>query len=76
MSTWWGIVGPAGLPPQIVQTLNQAINEAAAGEVLKKRFIEEGAEPFQGSPADLAKHLQAELNSWRQVVKEGGLKFD
>ena len=76
VSTWWGIVGPAGLPPQIVQKLNQAINEAAAGEVLKKRFIEEGAEPFQGSPADLAKHLQAELNSWRQVVKEGGLKFD
>jgi tripartite-type tricarboxylate transporter receptor subunit TctC len=76
VGTWWGIVGPPGLPPPIAAALNQAINEAAASEVLKKRFSDEGADPFRGSPTDFQAMLDAELNGWRKVVQESGLKLE
>jgi len=76
VETWWGIVGPPGLPPDVVATLNKAINEAAAAPEMKKRFETEGAEQFAGKPEDLQRVLREELENWRRVVKEGGLKID
>jgi tripartite-type tricarboxylate transporter receptor subunit TctC len=76
VETWWGIVGPAGLPPEIVRTLNKAINDAVAGDEMRRRFQTEGADPYSGSPADFGDALRKELESWRKVVREGGLKID
>jgi tripartite-type tricarboxylate transporter receptor subunit TctC len=59
-----------------VATLNKAINAAAAGEEMKKRFETEGADPHAGPPADLANVLRDELDGWRKVVREGGLKIE
>ena len=76
VETWWGVVGPAGMPAEVVRTLNKAINDAAASEELRKRFENEGADPFSGTPADLGHVLRDELEGWRKVVREGGLKID
>ena len=76
VETWWGIVGPPGLPPVVVATLNKAINASAAAEEMKKRFETEGAERFAGPPAELGNVLRNELDGWRRVVREGGLKLD
>lgn len=76
VETWWGIVGPPGLPTDVVRILNKAINEAAANEEMRKRFESEGADAFTGTPADLAAALRDELEGWRKVVREGGLKLD
>jgi len=76
VETWWGIVGPPGLPAEIVQTLNRAINEAAASAEMRKRFETEGADQFSGTPEDLRTVLREELEGWRRVVREGGLKLD
>jgi tripartite-type tricarboxylate transporter receptor subunit TctC len=76
VETWWGIVGPPGLPAEVVGLLNKAINASAAGAEMKKRFETEGADPFSGAPADLAGVLRDELEGWRKVVREGGLKID
>ena len=76
VETWWGIVGPPGLPAEVVATLNRAINEVAAGPEMRKRFESEGAEQFSGTPEDLRAVLKDELESWRRVVREGGLKLD
>jgi tripartite-type tricarboxylate transporter receptor subunit TctC len=76
VETWWGIVGPPNLPPEIVGALNKAINASAAGEEMRKRFEAEGADPHTGPPDDLATVLRNELEAWRRVVREGGLKID
>lgn len=73
VETWWSVVGPAGLPQDLVATLNGAINEAVGSEAMQKRFASEGAEPFQGPPAALAELLQDELTHWRQVAQDAGL---
>ena len=76
VGTWWGIVGPRDLPPEIVAALNQAINESTAGEALARRFVDEGAERIAGSPAEFGAALARELEGWRRVVREAGLKID
>lgn len=76
VETWWGIVGPMGLPAEIVRILNKAINDAAAADEMRKRFETEGADPFAGTPSDLADVLRNELDGWRRVVREGGLKLE
>ena len=76
VETWWGIVGPAHLPAEIVAKLNGVINAAAQAPEMKKRFTDEGADPFVGKPGDLGVQLARELEGWRRVVREGGLKID
>src|SRR6185369_479995 len=70
VETWWGVVGPPGLPAEVVRTLNRAINDAASSAEMRKRFESEGAEPFAGAPADLQAVLRDELEGWRRVVRE------
>jgi tripartite-type tricarboxylate transporter receptor subunit TctC len=76
VETWWGIVGPPGLPAEIVALLNRAINTAAAKPEMRQRFESEGAEQFAGTPEDLKRVLAEELEGWRRVVREGGLKLE
>jgi tripartite-type tricarboxylate transporter receptor subunit TctC len=76
VDTWWGMVGPAGMQPTVVTLLNQAVGEATAGDALRKRFADEGAEPFRGGPAEFADVLRDELRNWRKVVQDAGIKLD
>jgi tripartite-type tricarboxylate transporter receptor subunit TctC len=76
VDTWWGIVAPAGTPATVVATLVQAINDAGASGALRKRFADEGAEPFRGSPADFAAVLADELKNWRKVVQDAGITLE
>jgi tripartite-type tricarboxylate transporter receptor subunit TctC len=73
LETWWGIVGPANIPADIVQQLNAAINEAAAAPAMRKRFEEEGATTFRGTGADFGAALKVEYDNWRNVAETGNL---
>ncbi len=73
LQTWWGIVGPAGMADPLVSYLNTAINAAAAAPNMRKRFEEEGANTFRGTPAEFAAAMKAEFESWRRVVEAGNL---
>jgi tripartite-type tricarboxylate transporter receptor subunit TctC len=48
---WYGIVAPKGTPPEIVATLNKAVNEVLADPKLKARLAELGGEPMPMTPA-------------------------
>lgn len=76
ISTWWGVLAPAGTPAPIVQQLNKAVNEAAAADLVRQRLTNEGANLFAGTPDDFGKALSAELALWRGVVTQSGLRLD
>ena len=76
VSTWWGIVGPKGMPAEIVAALNAAINESAASEALSKRFVDEGAQAMKGPASEFGTVIQQELDAWRKVVQAAGIKID
>ena len=75
ITTWWGILAPAGTPPAVIARLNQAVNEAAAQDPVRGRLLNEGADPVSGTPADWGRTLSQELGMWRSVVKSGSLKL-
>jgi tripartite-type tricarboxylate transporter receptor subunit TctC len=73
---WYGIVAPKGTPPQIVDTLNKAVNEVLADPKLKARLVEFGGEPMPMTPAQFGKLIADETEKWAKVVKFSGAKAD
>ena len=75
VTTWWGILAPAGTPPAVVEALNRVVNEGAAGGPVKERLEHEGADPLRLSPAAFGQELVRELASWRAVATKPGMKL-
>jgi tripartite-type tricarboxylate transporter receptor subunit TctC len=76
LSTWWGLVAPAKTPEPIITKLNALINDIAAKDPLKGRFVSEGAETFRGTPADFSSILASEMVMWREVAKASNIKLE
>ena len=76
LSTWWGIVAPAGTPQAIDKRLNEAINDAASKDPLKSRLAKEGAQAYKVSPTEFQKILNNELKLWQSVVKSANIKIE
>jgi len=74
--TWGGIVGPAGMPKDIVQRLNVEINKAIATPTFKERYAAIGNEPLGGTPGDFERFIRQESAKWGAVVKRLGTKMD
>ncbi len=75
-TTWWGVVGPAGLPAPILTRLNTEMAGILNHPDSAQRLSAEGAEPWPLSSADYTRFLQAELEKWTRVAKEVGIKAD
>jgi tripartite-type tricarboxylate transporter receptor subunit TctC len=76
ITTWWGVVAPAGLPKPVVSRLNALVNEASAKEPLKGRLVNEGAEAYSAAPEEFQAMLGNELQLWKTVVKTGNIKVE
>ncbi|SDE03803.1 Tripartite-type tricarboxylate transporter, receptor component TctC [Paracidovorax valerianellae] len=75
-SSWFGLLAPAGTPPDIVARIQQETAKALATPAVKERMLAQGAIPGGNSPADFAKHIDSEHKKWAQVVKASGAKVD
>ena len=76
ITTWWGIVAPAGLPRPVVARINALVNEASAREPLKGRLVNEGAEAYSAAPEKFQDMLDSELTMWKTVVRTGNIKVE
>jgi len=75
-SVWYGIAGPKGIPPKVVETLNKAVAAALADPKMKARFAELGGTPMPMSPAEFGKLVADETDKWAVVVKSAGLSVE
>jgi len=76
VTNWHGLVGPKGLPRDIVERLNREIGEVVKGEEMKKNLAADGLEPAGGSPARFGEILKNEMVRWAKVVRQAGIKVD
>jgi tripartite-type tricarboxylate transporter receptor subunit TctC len=74
VDVWNGIVAPRGTPPEIVGTLNRAVNAVLADPRLQARFAELGGAPMPMTPGEFGDLLVAETAQWAKVVKFSGAK--
>ena len=72
---WYGIVGPANMPPAIVATLNKAINDALADPVLRERLSGEALEPMPMTPEQFGKYMRDDIAKWTKVAKERNIEL-
>ena len=74
VTVWFGIVGPAGMKPEVVQKLNAEMNAIFKMDDVKRRFVDQGVEPVGGPPSQLADHIRAEIHKWAKVVKDANIQ--
>ena len=76
IDTWWGLIAPAGTPPDVVARLNTAFVSALQAQETKTRFAQLMADPVASTPEQFAQLIQRELNRYESVVKASGAKAD
>lgn len=76
IDTWWGLVAPAGTPPNVVARLNQAFVEALSAPETKTRFASLLAEPVASTPEQFGAFMKSELAKYERVVKATGAQVD
>ncbi len=74
VTVWFGIVGPSGMRPEIVQKLNAGMNAILGMDDVKKRFVDLGVDPVGGTPSQFADHIRAEIQKWAKVVKDANIQ--
>ena len=67
---------PRNTSTEIIDTLNEELNAAAADPAVQARFAGLGAPPFVGSPADFGRIIAADVEKWGKVIKASGLTGD
>jgi tripartite-type tricarboxylate transporter receptor subunit TctC len=72
---WYGIVGPANLPPAIVATLNKAINDSLADAALRERLSGEALEPMPMTPEQFGAYMRDDIAKWTRVARDRNIQL-
>ncbi len=66
---WWGLLAPAGTPPEIVNRLNTEVNKVLATPEFKDFLLSEGALPAPMTPAQFAATIAADIPRWKKLAQ-------
>ena len=76
VTSWAGLLAPAGTPAPIVAQLTQATLNAINSPAVKASLSNDGAEPGGGTAQDFARFMNDELKAWGEVVRSSGAKAE
>ncbi len=71
---WFGLVGPAGIPPAIVARMNKEMVATLAKPDVKGAMLKQGFVVRSSSPQELAAHMKEQLGIWKTAVKAAGVE--
>ncbi|MBA3506342.1 MAG: tripartite tricarboxylate transporter substrate binding protein [Betaproteobacteria bacterium] len=75
-SSWGGIIGPAGIPEEVVRKINADIVATLKTPEVKERLAQLGADVVANSPAEFAQVIRLEIDKWGKVVRAAGVKAE
>jgi tripartite-type tricarboxylate transporter receptor subunit TctC len=73
---WWGLLGPAGMPPELVAKLSHDFVAALNTESVKERLTKLGASPIGSSPQAFDAKIHADYDKWGPIIKAAGIKAE
>jgi tripartite-type tricarboxylate transporter receptor subunit TctC len=76
VTSWYGLLAPAGTPADIVRKLNADFVRAIRIPEVSEKMIEAGAEPVANTPEQFAEFIRSELKKWAIVVQGSGARVD
>ncbi len=71
---WFGVAGPGGMAPALVQRLNAEINRAMLAPEVQRRFEENAMLRMGGSQADMIRQIALDRERWGQVIRDHDIK--
>lgn len=75
-SSWFGLLAPAGTPPEIVNRIQQEVAKSLNTPAIKEKLLVQGAIPSGNTPQQFTAFINAEHKKWALVVKASGAKID
>jgi tripartite-type tricarboxylate transporter receptor subunit TctC len=75
-NNWYGLLAPAGTPPETVKKLNTAVRNALKNETVRKKLEGFGAEPAASSPEELAGQIASDREKWAALIKAKNIRLD
>ncbi len=73
---WYGLMAPAGTPPEVIAKLSSETAKVMAQADLKERFARLGMEPMTSTPEQFATHLRNETAKWAKIVRDSGARAE
>ncbi len=73
---WQGLVGPAGITPDIVRRINEAFNKVMAMPDVRARLLAGGLDPVGGTPEEFGRFIRSEIVKWSKIAKDVGAKAE
>jgi tripartite-type tricarboxylate transporter receptor subunit TctC len=75
--SWFGLFGPAGMPPDVVKKLNDEVRKIFADPNVRKTFLDaQYFESIAGSPEDVTKRINIEEPKWRKLIEDAHIKLE
>jgi tripartite-type tricarboxylate transporter receptor subunit TctC len=75
-SSWFGLVGPAGLPRDIALKVQGEVARILKDPAMREKFIQQGADPIGNTPDEFGQYMKDETAKWAKVVKASGAQAD
>lgn len=76
LNSWYGIMAPAGVPPEIVAKINAEVKKALADPEVRKTYATLGFDIVGNSPAEFGQQIKEDTAKWAKVVKEANIRAD
>ena len=76
VTSWNGMLAPAGTPAAIIARLNTELNKIIATPAMRQKMIDNGYEPMGGAPEKFGAKIHSEILKWAPVVKAAGVRVD
>ncbi len=76
VTVWFGLLAPAGTPPDIVSKIHADTVKALASPALIERFKAESLDIVTMRPEEFGAYLRSEIGKWREVIKQANIKFE
>jgi tripartite-type tricarboxylate transporter receptor subunit TctC len=73
---WWGVLGPAGMPSDLVAKISRDFVDALNGATVKERLTKLGATSIGSTPAAFDAKIRADYDKWGPIIKAAGMKAD
>jgi len=73
---WWGLLGPAGMPRDLVEKLSHDFVAALNTEAIKERLTKLGASPIGSSPQQFDAKIRADYRKWGPIIEAAGIKAE
>jgi len=72
---WYGLLAPAGVPPEVVSRLTEGMKKTMANAELRQKLEQIGARPVGNTPAEFTAQVKSEIERMKQVVKARNIKL-